>query len=246
MIAALLCGRKGSKGLPNKNIYRIFGRPLAWYPLQAAIHSKYIQKVYVSTDSKEIARLGTRYGATIISRPKSLATDNALLEDVLQHGYKYIKKDIGLEPEILVILLCNAATVSTYNIDKGVKILRSDKLIDSVATVALLNQYSPVRAKKIVHGKLIPAIDSRKLNLKVSCDRKCMGDIYFCDASLWIVRPRAMNDKFGQPPFPWMGRNAFPIFQQGGLDVDDESGIHITKCWLQKHGFSAKRTPYKL
>ena len=245
MIAALICGRKGSKGIRNKNIYPILGRPLAWYPLQAALHSKYINKVYLSTDSERISELGNKHGATTIQRPRSLTTDKALLEDVLQHGYSYIKKDLGLDPEMLVILLCNAATVSARNIDKGIELLRRHKKADSVSTVILLNQYTPVRAKKIVNGRLIPAIDARKLNLKVSCDRKCMGDIYFCDASLWIIRPRCMDFKLGQPPFPWMGRNILPIVQQGGLDVDDELGIHITEAWLKRHGFNEKKTPYK-
>ena len=244
MIVALLCGRKGSKGLPNKNIYPILGRPLAWYPLQAALQSKYIEKIYVSTDSDKISKLGYECGATIISRPKNLATDGALLENVLQHGYAYIKKDLGRDPEILVILLCNAATVTKRNIDKGIEMLRRNKEIDSVATVTLLNQYSPVRAKKIVSGELVPAIDARNLNLNVTCDRDCMGDIYFCDASLWIIRSRCMNYKNGQPPFPWMGRNILPIVQEGGLDVDDVSGIYITEAWLKKHGFSNNKTPY--
>lgn len=244
MIVALLCGRKGSKGLPNKNIYPVLGRPLAWYPLQAALHSSYVGKIYISTDSKEIANLGDKYGAIIIPRPKELTTDTALLEDALQHGYVYIKKNLGKDPELLVILLCNAATVAARNIDKGIEMLRRDKRADSVATVILLNQYSPARAKKIANGKLIPAIDARKLNLKVSCDRRCMGDIYFCDASLWIIRPRCMNYENGQPPFPWMGSNILPIIQQGGLDVDDESGIHVTESWLRKRGFTHKKTIY--
>lgn len=246
MVVSLLCGRKDSKGLKDKNIYPVLGRPLTWYPLQAALHSKYIQKFYISTDSQDIADIGRKYNIVIIPRPSELATDEALLEDVIQHGFKYIKDNLNETLEMMVLLLCNAATVLPENIDKGIEMLKADNQADSVATVALLNQYSPIRAKRIVANRLVPAVDMKQFGSAVTCDRKCIGDIFFPDASLWIIRPRCMNYQKGQPPFPWMGSNILPIVQQGGLDVDDEEGIYITEIWLRKHGFTETKTPYRL
>lgn len=248
MITALLCGRKMSKGLRDKNIYPVLGRPLCWYPLQAAAHSKYIDRIYVSTDSEKINRIcgENAKNCRSIPRPDELATDAALLEDVLKHGFDHIEKDLGKPPEALVILLCNAATVLAENIDKAIEILGKDKEVDSVATVNLLNQYSPIRAKKIVNGRLVTAIDIKKEGLPVTCDRNCMGDIYFCDGSLWVVRPRCMDYKSGQLPFCWMGANIVPIVQKGGLDVDDEEGIYTTEKWLMRHGFTQAKTPYNI
>ena len=54
MIVAILIGRGGSVGLPNKNVYPLLNRPLMSYPLLAAQNSKFVDDVYVSTDSKEI------------------------------------------------------------------------------------------------------------------------------------------------------------------------------------------------
>ncbi|OGW84708.1 MAG: hypothetical protein A2987_06665 [Omnitrophica bacterium RIFCSPLOWO2_01_FULL_45_10] len=245
MIAALLSGRKDSKGVPNKNVYPILGRPLTWYPLAAAIHSQYIEKIYISTDSDEIAKIGTSLDAAIIARPRELATDKALIEDVIKHGFEYIKQDLNEVPELMVILLCNAATVLAENIDKGIEMLRADKTADSVATVTCLNQYNPIRAKKIVNGRLLPAVDLKQYAKPLTCDRGCIGDIYFCDASLWIIRPRCMDYSIGQPPFLWMGTNIIPIIQQGGLDVDDEEGIHATERWLRQRGFTKDEVPYR-
>lgn len=244
MIVALLCGRKGSKGFPDKNIYPVLGRPLAWYPLQAALHSKHVERIYISTDSEEITTIGRKYGAEIIQRPAELATDKALLEDVLQHGFRYISRDLSEDPEMLVVLLCNAATVSAKNIDRGIEMLRKEKEADSVATVNMLNQYSPIRAKRIISGRVVPAIDLAQFGQQVSCDRNCIGDIYFCDASLWILKPSCMDYKNGQPPFPWMGSIVLPLYQRGGLDVDDEEGMRITELWLKRHGFTETKTPY--
>lgn len=245
MIVALLCGRKESKGLLNKNIYPVLGRPLTWYPLLAAVHSKYIERIYVSTDSEEIVRIATEFNAHIIPRPAELATDQALLEDTFQHGFKYINQDLGEVPEMVVFLLSNAATVAVENIDKGIEMLKEDKEADSVATVTLLNQYGPIRAKKIVNGRLVPAIDVKQFGDSITCDRGCIGDVYFSDASMWIIRPRCMDYSKGQPPFPWMGNNILPIIEQGSLDVDDEQGIYLTEQWLRRHSFSETKTPYE-
>ncbi len=91
MIAALLIGRGGSVGLPNKNVYPILNRPLMSYPLLAALNSKFVDEIYVSTDSKKIEEVGKNFNANIIKRPAELATSDALVEDVFTHGYNYIK-----------------------------------------------------------------------------------------------------------------------------------------------------------
>ena len=56
MIAAILIGRKGSKGFPNKNIYKIGTKMLFEYPLTECKKSKSINEIYVSTDSEVIKK----------------------------------------------------------------------------------------------------------------------------------------------------------------------------------------------
>ncbi|MGH8547974.1 MAG: cytidylyltransferase domain-containing protein, partial [Methylococcales bacterium] len=81
MICALMIGRAGSTGFRGKNIYPILGRPLAAYPLMAAKHSRYVNRLYVSTDSPEIMEISRGFGAELINRPPELATKEALGED---------------------------------------------------------------------------------------------------------------------------------------------------------------------
>ena len=61
------------------------------YPLLAAQNSKFVDDVYVSTDSEAIAKVGTKFGAKIIKRPAELATSEAVLEGAFLHAYKFIK-----------------------------------------------------------------------------------------------------------------------------------------------------------
>ena len=89
---ALIIGRKGSKGFPNKNIQNVMGRKLFEYPLLAALNSKKISRVFVSTDCPVIKKKIEKYKkVTLLNRPKHLAKDGTLSEEVFQYAYFQIK-----------------------------------------------------------------------------------------------------------------------------------------------------------
>jgi CMP-N,N'-diacetyllegionaminic acid synthase len=72
---ALIPAREGSERFPNKNIAVFHGHPLIAYSIKSALSGKKFQKVVVSTDSEEIARIAISYGATVpMLRPKNIAT----------------------------------------------------------------------------------------------------------------------------------------------------------------------------
>ena len=50
MVIAVLIGRKGSEGFPGKNLFKVLGKPMALYPMEAAIGCAEVDKVYLSTD----------------------------------------------------------------------------------------------------------------------------------------------------------------------------------------------------
>ncbi|MDI1351788.1 MAG: acylneuraminate cytidylyltransferase family protein [bacterium] len=74
---AFIFARGGSKGLPGKNIKSFGGIPLIAHSINCAKKIDAIDKIYVSTDSLEIASISEQYGANIIMRPDSLASDHA-------------------------------------------------------------------------------------------------------------------------------------------------------------------------
>ena len=127
MICALMMGRAGSAGFPNKNIKRVLGRRLFEYPLIASKNSKYVDKIFVSTNCPVITRGSKKYGVIHIKRPKKLVNNNALGEHVYEHGYFEIKKILNLEAkniEFIVLLMANAPTITGKLIDKGIKIIK--------------------------------------------------------------------------------------------------------------------------
>ena len=74
---ALIPARGGSKGIPRKNIKILCGRPLICWTIEAAITSKCFDKIFVSTDDREIADIAIKCGAEVpFLRPKKLSKDS--------------------------------------------------------------------------------------------------------------------------------------------------------------------------
>lgn len=244
MIPALVIGRGGSTGFPGKNTTSIVGRPLMSYPILAAKNSKMVDRVYISTDTEDIASIGKNYGAELIKRPDYLATKEALSHDAFKHGFDTIVKLIKPEKlEMIVLLFANGATITPGIIDKGIEVLRTNPNLDSAVTVSCYNMWSPLRAHKIVDGLLKPFLDASFFE-SASCDRDSQGDVYFPDCSAFVVRPKCFDYDYGRPPFPWIGRVVYPLKQWGGLDIDFKWQYPMVEFWLREHGFTETTTPY--
>ncbi len=244
-VVALLLGRGGSTGFPGKNTYPVLGRPMMAYPLLAARSSRHVERIYVSTDSEEIAGIGRDHGAEIIDRPPELASPEALGEDAYLHGYEVIRERVeaeGDEVELMALLFANAPTVSGELIDKGVETLRRDPELDSAVTVSRYNMWSPLRARRLEDdGTLQPFVPFETFGdpATLNCDRDSQGDVWFADMGLSVVRPRCLeNMEEGLLPQKWMGKRIAPIESWGGCDVDYEWQIPGVEHWLRANGYS--------
>jgi len=77
-IIALIPARGGSKSIPKKNIIDVGGYPLIAYSIAAAKLSNLIDRIIVSTDSKEISEISKKYGAEVpFLRPAEFATNTS-------------------------------------------------------------------------------------------------------------------------------------------------------------------------
>jgi CMP-N-acetylneuraminic acid synthetase len=248
MIVAILIGRGGSVGIPKKNVYPILNRPLMSYPLLAAQNSKFVDEVYVSTDSQDIINVGKKLGAKIIDRPPELATSEAVVEDAYVHAYEFIKKQVKEEIELIVLLMCNAVSVLPETIDEGIEVLRTKKSFDSAVTVSGYNMFTPIRARKIGEdGSLIPFVPFDQFNFKIDSNRQKQDTVYFHDCGTSIIRPKCLdNISEGLLPQKWMGKKIYPLVQEGVLDVDLPYELPIAENWLKTNNFTKDKLPYRL
>lgn len=102
-IAAIIPARKGSKGIPNKNITLLNGVPLVEYTIKQAYETKTIDKIIVSTDSEEVCNIASKYDISVKNlRPENLSNDTAILYDVIKYE---IENNKLLEEKFDIIIL---------------------------------------------------------------------------------------------------------------------------------------------
>ena len=131
MIVGLQIGKEKSVGRPGKNYMKLLGRQMNEYSLMAAHYCKYIDNIYISTDSPSIKASASKFNAYIIDRPKELATPESLTEDVLMHAYDFILDHLGQEPEMVVLLFANTPTIDMVKLSEGIETMRNDSTLDS-------------------------------------------------------------------------------------------------------------------
>ena len=129
----IILARGGSKGLKKKNLRKINGKPLIYYPITDAIQSGVIDHVIVSTDDKQIARVAKSYGAEIpFMRPKKLAGDLSTTEDGLKYTLLRYEKMTGQKFQFCVFLGATDIFRDVKWVKKGLAILKKEKKIESV------------------------------------------------------------------------------------------------------------------
>lgn len=86
---AIIPARSGSKGLKDKNIIDLCGKPLIAYSIEAALETGLFDHVIVSTDSEHYAEMAQHFGAEVMMRGEALSNDKAttfmVLEDILKN-----------------------------------------------------------------------------------------------------------------------------------------------------------------
>ncbi|MDR1701107.1 MAG: acylneuraminate cytidylyltransferase family protein [Lachnoclostridium sp.] len=103
-ILALIPARGGSKGIKNKNIVSLCGKPLISYTIEAAKRCEYVDDIVVTTDSEQIAETARMYGAKVpFLRPKELAEDTSPTIDAVIHALKELNK-MARSYDVLVLL----------------------------------------------------------------------------------------------------------------------------------------------
>lgn len=128
-IVAIILARGGSVGLPQKNIQPLLGKPLIYYTIKAALESKYVDRVIVSTDDDSIANVAKDCGAEIpFIRPSELAQNDSSSESALKHAVEWLEES-GDPADIVVYLQTTDIFRHKWMIDAVIeRLVRNDEL----------------------------------------------------------------------------------------------------------------------
>ena len=119
-VLAVVIGRAGSKGLPRKNALPVAGVPMIARTIRFARASREIDRVIVSTDGDEIARIARDEGAEVFLRPESVSNDQATVDSAVRHAVEASASRAG----VVVILYGNVPVRPADLADRAVRALR--------------------------------------------------------------------------------------------------------------------------
>jgi len=155
-VVAVIPARGGSKRLPNKNIRPLCGKPLIAWTIECAIQSQVIDRIIVSTDNADIARISADYGAEVpFLRPGGLAADNVATLPVLQYTINRLREDEDWFPDCVLTLQPTSPLRRPEHIRESITKFKEDPNADSLV--------SCVKVPHALHPNQIMFIDESGL-----------------------------------------------------------------------------------
>ncbi len=209
MFLAITLARYGSKRLKNKNLIKILNSNLLSLTYSESINSKFFSNIYLSTESKKIAKEGKKIGYKVpFLRPRSLAKDNSKSEDVIIDFLKKFKKKF----KYIILLQPTSPLRKREHIDSAInKFLKKkyDSLI-SISHSFKKHRFSVGLKKNLIFRK------SSKIN----------GKYYFINGAVYISK----IDKYHENKSFFSKKTGFYFMQKKySLDIDTKKDLKLLK-----------------
>jgi CMP-N-acetylneuraminic acid synthetase len=188
-ILCTICVRGGSKGLRNKNIKNINGKPLVSYTINQAIKSKIFDNIAISSDSYKILNIAKKFGITdLIKRPKNLAIDSAPKIPVIKHCLAEMEMRYKKKYDLIVDLDATAPLRKIIDIKKAVH-----KMIKSKAS----NLFSVCESRSNPYFNAVEIVNNKVQQLKKLkkniTSRQSAPKVFDINASIYIWRRDFLN-----------------------------------------------------
>ena len=230
----LLTGRAGSKSVKGKNVYPILGRPLAYYPINAAKQSALVDDIYVSTDCEDIQAIARDEGIHVIDRPKFLSQDKSELVEAINHAVEVIGEDINY----LITMHCNCGVHRPNLVDDAIEKLNRNPDADSCVSGHIDFSIHPFRTKRVASdGFLETWLDIPE---NTSTNRQNLEPCFILDGAVRVMRYDRCFPPDGQPPFTYLGKKIQYIENVSGGDVHCMEDIFLTEHLLKTMGWEEK------
>lgn len=225
---AIIPARSGSKGIPDKNIKKINGRPLIAYTIEAAVQSGLFTEVFVSTDSENYKSIAEGFGASIpFLRPIDLSGDESSSWDVVKEALQRYK-EIGIQFDNVVLLQPTSPLRDSTDIQKAYHLF-IDKNANMVTSVCEV-EHSPLWSNTLDTDLCMYHFINRDL---INNPRQKLDTYYRINGAIYIVKvEHLMNSKelYDQQSF------AFVMSKEKSVDIDDMFDFKIAERLLEEIG----------
>jgi N-acylneuraminate cytidylyltransferase len=185
-VIAIVPARGGSKGVPQKNRREVAGLPLISYTLRAARQAGSLDRIIVTTDDNEIARIAREEGAEVVIRPTEIAGDKSPVIDAVRHALDALRDQGGQAADIIVLLQPTSPFRSADDIDSAVALFRKEGR--PVCSVYRCEDNHPARMYQIESGRLVPLFPEM-----AAVRRQDLPEVFHRNGSLYVFGPREVE-----------------------------------------------------
>jgi len=222
-ILGIIPARGGSKKIPKKNIRPLMGKPLIYYTIREAKKSKYLSRIIVSTEDKEIAQIARGYGVEVITRPQELAQDDTPALPVYQHAIRFLEEKERYSPDIIVVLQPTSPLRLAVDIDGAIEqfLKTEDYPVVSVCEVTHPPQWMYTLRK----GILVPVLKG-----EIPARRQDALTVYQLNGAVYVI-PRdtvmKQNSVLGKTT------RAYLMPAERSIDIDTEIDFKLAELIIK-------------
>lgn len=226
-ILAIITARGGSKGVKGKNIKILNGMHLISYSINACKDSRYIDKVILSSDDKEIIKVAEENGVNVpFVRPSELATDTATSVSVIKHATGFMES-IGEVYDYIITIQPTSPFRTSNHLDSAIEEIVNDDNADSLVSITEAD-YNPYWMKVIKYGYIesFMNIDEKKFTR-----RQDLPKVYKMNGSIFISKRDLIMEKeqiLGEKVLPFL------MSSKDSIDIDDEEDFALAEFVMRK------------
>ena len=234
-ITAIIGIRSGSKGIIDKNIKMLNGKPLIYWIVTTALNTPEIERVIVSTDSKKYAKIAKKCGAEVpFLRPVELSGDLSTDFDYVRHCLKYLEDEEKIIPEVALRLMATVPSQKSEDLSKIISNCLASDEIDSSVIVAEARQ-TPQKALKIIEtdegDKRLVSYETGT-GIGVSPTPRQQYEKAYFRANAIAFKPRVISESG-----TLTGNNVTPhiIPSDEAIDIDTELDFQFVEFLMKKN-----------
>jgi len=165
-VLGIIIARKGSKGVPGKNVKFINGRPLISYTIDSAKKSKLITKLILSTDCDDAKKIAINSDIEVpFKRPSYLSKDDTPGLPVIKHAVDFLRANQNYRPDLVIVLQPTSPMRTEFDIDDAISLLISSKSDSVVSVVKAEHSVNPFSVMQLNKEKfLTPFLEFDEVN----------------------------------------------------------------------------------
>ena len=229
-IICIICARKNSKGIKNKNILKIFDKSLIEHTLIQAKNSKMFYKIIVSSDSSKILNISKKYSNLLIKRPARLSSNTAGKLDAILHALYTAENRFNEKFDTIVDLDVTAPLRNVYDIKKSIKTFFKKKL-DNLFSVCESRKNPYFNMVEIKNKKISLVKKIKNINY---VRRQNTPKVYDVNASIYVWKKKILEKKM----FFNKNTGIYLMPYARSIDIDTLDDLNLVKFFMKKKTYN--------